>query len=82
MTSTLKETEISERATLIAKGLIVTKRAAGVISMDHGKMRLKCISGGYYWISPDGRRVLRGMLLSGADELQPKFIEAMERAGR
>ena len=50
--------------------------------MDHGKLRIKCHTGGYYWISADGRQVLRGKLLSGADELQPKFIDAMERAGR
>lgn len=27
-------------------------------------------------------RVLRGSTLSDADELQPKFVDAMERAGR
>ena len=79
---TQAEPEISLRATSIARGLLVTKRASGVISMEHGKMRLKCTSGGYYWISADGRRVLRGFLLSEAEDLQPKFIEAMQRAGR
>ena len=67
---------------MIARGLLVTKRATGTISVDHGRLRLKCGAGGYYWISLDGSQVLRGMLLSGADELQPKFIDAMERAGR
>ena len=36
----------------------------------------------YYWIALDGSRLLRGRWLSEAEELQPKFIDAMERAGR
>ena len=75
-------TEISERATWIAGGLLVTKRAIGTISTEHGKLRLRCLSGGYYWISADGHWVLRGFLLSEAEDLQPKFIEAMQCAGR
>ena len=38
--------------------------------------------GDYYWIALDGSQLLRGKLLSEADELQPKFIDAVERAGR
>ena len=82
MTTGPKEADISARATMIARGLLVTKRAVGVIAMEGGNLRLKCRTGGYYWIAPDGHQVLRGELLSRADELQPKFIDAMERAGR
>jgi len=45
-------------------------------------LRLKCRTGGYYWITLDGRRLLRGKSPDTSDELQPKFSEAMERAGR
>jgi hypothetical protein len=82
MTTVPDEAKISARATMIARGLLATKRATGIISMDRGKLRLKCGSGGYYWISLDGSKMLRGMLLSQADELQPKFTDAMEREGR
>jgi len=67
---------------MIARGLLVTKRAIGVITVSDGKLRLKCGSGGYYWITLDGRQVRRGKTLPSADELQPKFIDSMERAGR
>jgi len=60
----------------------VTKRAVGVITEDHGKLRLKCRLGGHYWISLDGRQVWRGQVFSTSDQLQPTFIDAMERAGR
>ena len=82
MSTIPNEAEISARATMIARGLLATKRAVGIISMDHDRLRLKCRVGGYYWIDLDGRRVLRGMLLSGAEELQSKFVDAMERVGR
>ena len=76
------EPAISARATMIARGLIVTKRGVGVIAEDHGKLRLKCRTEGYYWISLDGRQVWRGKVFSTSDELQPTFADAMERAGR
>lgn len=82
MTTIPHEAEISVRATMIARGLLVTKRGVGVISMDHGVLRIKSRSGGYYWISLDGGRILRGTKLFDAEELQPKFTDAMERAGR
>jgi hypothetical protein len=45
-------------------------------------LKLECMSGGYYWISLDGHRLLRGdSIWEEADELQPKFIDGMERAG-
>ena len=72
---------ISERASTIARGLIRTKRAGSIIDMDQGMLRLGCRNGGYYWVSLDGSRVLRGEALFDADELQPKFGDAMERAG-
>src|SRR5438876_12286265 len=68
MSTIPNEAEISARATMIARGLLATKRAVGIISMDDGRLRLKCRSGGYYWIDLDGRRVRRGKLLSAADE--------------
>jgi len=47
------------------------------------KGSLECHSGDdYYWIALDGRRLLRGKSVFEADELQPKFIDAMERVGR
>lgn len=46
-------------------------------------LRLECHSGDdYYWIALDGGRLLRGKSVFEADDLQPKFIDAMERAGR
>ncbi len=81
MTTVPKETALSARATMIARGLLVTKRASGVLTEDHGKLRLKCRSEGYYWISLDGRQVWRRKLFSTSDELQPTFADAMERAG-
>jgi len=72
---------ISVRATTIARGLIRTHRALGVISQEYGMLRIRCRNGGSYWIRPDGRQILRGRTLTKADELEPKFIHAMERAG-
>jgi len=73
---------LSDRARAIAEGLIRTKRAHYHGVFDQGMLRLTCRTGGFYWISLDGRFVLRGKMLFEADELQPKFIDAMERAGR
>jgi hypothetical protein len=42
---------------------------------------LACKAGGFYWISFDGRRVLRGFSYSAAEKLQPGFVAAMEHAG-
>jgi len=74
--------EISTRATAIARGLLRTERATGVISQEYGMLRVACASGGNYWIEPDGSRVHRGKTLFSSDELQPKFIDAMVRAGQ
>jgi hypothetical protein len=79
---TSTEPNISVRATSIVRGLIKTERAAGIMSLEYGMLQLKCRSGGYYWITLDGGQVRRGKTLFKADELQPKFIDAMERAGR
>jgi len=76
------EPVMSERAAAIARGLVRTERAAKGIGSDQGMLRLQCLSGGFYWISPDGSDVLRGSTLVAADELQAKFRDAMERAGR
>ena len=81
MTEKSSEPVISERATRIVRGLIVSKRAVGVITTEGGHLRLKCRAGGYYWIGLDGWEVRRGETLTKADQLQPKFFDAMERAG-
>jgi hypothetical protein len=76
------EASISGRARAIAGGLVRTQHAKRNGAVDRGMLRYECKSGGFYWISLDGNRVLRGTTLSSAEELQPKFIDAMERAGR
>jgi hypothetical protein len=81
MATTPTEPAISPRATMIARGLIVTKRAVEPISENRGMLRLKSRTGGYYWIPLDGSRILSGATLPSAEELQPKFIAGMERAG-
>lgn len=82
MNTVPKDAAISARATMIARGLLVTKRAVGVITEDHGKLRLKCRTGGHYWVSLNGRQMWRGKIFATSDELQPTFADAMERAGR
>jgi hypothetical protein len=76
------EPAMSERAAAIARGLVRTGRAAKGIGPGQGMVRLQCLNGGFYWISLDGSEVLRGSTLMAADELQAKFRDAMERAGR
>jgi hypothetical protein len=76
------EPPISRRATSIARGLIATGRAIGVLSLEYGMLRLRCRNSGNYWIKIDGGRVFRGKTFLKAEELQPKFIDAMERGGR
>lgn len=79
---TAAQPELTARARAIATGLIRTGRAIGgrIVALD-GFMRLDCRGGGFYWVSADGLKLLRGDALWGADELQPKFADAMERAG-
>ena len=77
-----RDPAISPRARAIAEGLIRTGRAGKHGVYDHGMLRLECLAGGFYWISLDGSRVLRGAKLFDAEELQPKFADAIERAGR
>ena len=43
-------------------------------------LRLRGRKCGNYWISLDGKRLMRGTQLFEAEELQPKFIDPMERA--
>jgi hypothetical protein len=76
------EFPISSRARAIAEGLIGTRRAGHNGVIDQDMLRLECKKGGYYWISLDGSRIFSGAKLFDAEELQPKFAEAMERAGR
>jgi len=44
--------------------------------------RLESLSGGFYWIALNGNRLLKGRSPFDSVELQPKFIDATERAGR
>ena len=76
------EPVMSERAAAVARGLVRTGRATKGIGSDQGMLRLQCLSGDFYWISIDGSDVRRGSTLREADELQAKFTDAMERAGR
>ena len=82
MTTTPTEPAIYGRARVIAEGLFRTKRAGRHGVVDRGMVKLERTKGGFYWISLDGSRVFRGVQPFNADELQPKFIDAMERAGR
>ena len=73
---------LSARAKAIAEGLIRTDRADRHGVIEHAMLRLASRKGGFYWISLDGGRLLRGADLFGAEELQAKFRDTMERAGR
>lgn len=79
---TLADPQISPRAVAIARGLIRTGRATGPIENGPRTLSILCINGGYYWIALNGRRLLRGKAVRGAEELQQTFADAMERAGR
>ena len=72
---------LAERATRIAEGLFRTNRVRRRGVFEPGWLKLQCRKGGYYWISLDGSHVLKGRAFARAEELQPKFIDAMERAG-
>ena len=83
MSGPTQQTEtIPLRANSIARGLLRTERAVGVISLEYDMLRLRCRSGGNYWIEIDGGRVFRGKTLFKSNELQTTFVDAMERAGR
>jgi hypothetical protein len=74
--------DTSARATFVARGLLRTERASGTPSIEYEMLRLDRRGGGYYWITFEGTQLYRGRSFFRADELQPKFIDAMERAGR
>jgi hypothetical protein len=76
------EPAISLRATSIARGLLRTERVVGIISLERGMLRLRCRGVANYWIEINGGQVFRGKTFLKADELRPKFTEAMEHAGR
>jgi len=82
MTAAPADTDVSERTKAIARGLVNTERAAVGSRLIHGMLQLTCRDGGYYWISLDGGRVLKGRGPLDSVELQPRFAAAMERAGR
>ncbi len=79
MTSPTEPT-LSARARAIAEGRIPTHRAESHGVIEHGMLQLRSKKGGFYWISLDGGRLLRSTELFGAEELQGKFRDAMERA--
>ena len=72
----------SAGARAIAEGLFRTGRAGKHGVYEQGMLRLERRGGGYYWVPLNGDRILSGARLFDANELQPKFIDAMERAGR
>jgi hypothetical protein len=65
----------------IARGLINTDRAARGLKLRNRTLQFECLNGGYCWISLDGLQLYRGSAFLQANELQSKFIEAMEQAG-
>ena len=72
------------RARAIARGLIATARARRSQALPEGEfVRLEGTSatGSFYWIRRDGAEVRSGVSFAEAESLQPKFVEAMERAG-
>jgi hypothetical protein len=72
----------SIRAKRIAQGLMRTGRAIDVMATTrNGFICLRSAIGGFYWVANDGKRLLRGDDMKGADILQGGFISAMERAG-
>ena len=73
---------MSTRAAWLARGLLRTERAFGDVSLEYRMVRLECCDGGYYWISPNGKRLYRGKLLLTADKAPQNFIDAMARSGR
>jgi hypothetical protein len=84
MTDSPQEKGASPRALSIARGLLRTKRASiseGAEETASRFLRLRAVLGAFYWISFDGRRVLRGKKPDDAEELQPGFVDAMVRAG-
>jgi len=72
----------STRAGAIARGLLRTGHAIGIINLEYGMLRVQCCTGGNYWISRNGRRVYQGQTLRAVNSAQSEFIEAMSRAGR
>jgi hypothetical protein len=69
---------LSARARAIAEGLFRTARAGKHGVFEQGMLRLERRGAGYYWVALN----FSGARLFDANELQPKFIDAMERAGR
>jgi hypothetical protein len=75
---------ISPRAVNIARGLRLTGRAIsrrGQLEIDGNFVRVDRVEGGFYWIARDGTRLMRGEEVDDLDELQPGFVQKMERAG-
>jgi hypothetical protein len=70
----------SRRAKEIAEGLVRTGRAFDVRVVGTW-LQLRAKTGNFYWISMDGSFLLRGDVVDGAEELQPKFADSMARAG-
>jgi hypothetical protein len=76
------EPPFSRRAEEIASGLVRSGRASAPRKVhDHIELRANR-GGGFYWITIDGSRLLRGDDLDTAEELQPNFAQAMAQAGK
>ena len=73
---------LSQRTYAIAEGLVRTGRALEPKEAQ-GYLQLRAKHGsGFYWIAPDGLRLLRGDDFYDAEELQPTFTQSMIRAAR
>ncbi|MGO8915409.1 MAG: hypothetical protein ACLQJR_05825 [Stellaceae bacterium] len=75
----------SRRARAIVRGLVVTGRALprgpGRQFRDAGMARIDATAGHFYWVAPDGSRVMRGDNILDAEPLQPGFLDRMAEAG-
>jgi hypothetical protein len=68
------------RAWTIAQGLVRTGRASLPVTIE-GYIWLQGAHQERYWVSLDGKRVLRGLDMRTAEPLQHGFVERMARAG-
>ena len=82
--SAMKRNEMrpTHTANAIAAGLIRSGRAWDRAERVGDVLRLERKSGGYYWITFDGREIRQGMTLGDAEPLQPTFVAKMTAAGR
>lgn len=70
----------SAKAWAIATGLVNTGRGVTPVAV-RGYICVRSARAGYYWISNTGDRLLYGLGIDSAVDLQPGFVESMERSG-